>query len=137
MIDVNQDFLYEAKHSYLEKDVSRVEQFICCGLQNFVPEVGRYDVIWCQWVLGHLNELHFIEFFQRCKQGLAPHGMIIVKENVNRDQEADFDENDSSFCRPKRDLVALMKEAGLTIVAEQRQKQFPKELYDVWMFALQ
>ena len=26
-----------------------------CILQEFVPENGRYDVIWCQWVLSHLS----------------------------------------------------------------------------------
>ena len=24
--------------------------------QDFTPEEGRYDLIWCQWVLGHLTD---------------------------------------------------------------------------------
>jgi hypothetical protein len=34
----------------------QVERFYCCGLQEFTPDPGRYDVIWSQWVLGHLND---------------------------------------------------------------------------------
>uniref|UniRef100_A0A182JS85 Alpha N-terminal protein methyltransferase 1 n=1 Tax=Anopheles christyi TaxID=43041 RepID=A0A182JS85_9DIPT len=26
------------------------------GLQDFSPEEGRYDIIWAQWVLGHLTD---------------------------------------------------------------------------------
>ena len=26
------------------------------SLQEFDPEPGRYDIIWCQWVLGHLTD---------------------------------------------------------------------------------
>ena len=36
--------------------MSRVGCFFSEGLQDFVPEVGRYDVIWCQWVLSHLTD---------------------------------------------------------------------------------
>ena len=25
-------------------------------LQDFKPEPGRYSIIWCQWVLGHLTD---------------------------------------------------------------------------------
>ena len=107
LVDVNQEFLDEARHSYLEKEASRVEQFFCCGLQNFTPEAGHYDVIWCQWVLGHLSDNDFIDFFQRCQDGLAENGMIFIKENVNPDSDTDFDENDSSVCRPKQSLVAM------------------------------
>ncbi len=26
------------------------------GLQDFTPEDGRYDIIWIQWVAGHLKD---------------------------------------------------------------------------------
>jgi protein N-terminal methyltransferase len=46
------------------------------------PTPGRYDVIWVQWVLGHLPDDDFVAFFKRCKLGLAPNGFICVKENA-------------------------------------------------------
>lgn len=51
LVDVTQEFLDKAK-SYLGDEGKRVGNYICCGLQDFVPETGRYDVIWIQWVIG-------------------------------------------------------------------------------------
>jgi len=28
--------------------------------QTFTPEAGRYDVIWCQWVLAHLTDGQYL-----------------------------------------------------------------------------
>lgn len=51
MVDVTREFLDEAKR-YLGADGKRVGNYFCQGLQDFVPETGRYDVIWIQWVIG-------------------------------------------------------------------------------------
>ena len=42
---------------------------------------GAYDVIWVQWV-GHLTDDDFVAFFQRCRKGLKPDGVIVLKENT-------------------------------------------------------
>lgn len=51
-------FVEQAKASYLKKEIEQghVGQVICQGLQDFTPEEGKYDMIWCQWVLGHLTD---------------------------------------------------------------------------------
>ena len=36
------------------------------GLQDFCPSLKKYDVIWCQWVLGHLKDDDLIGFFKKC-----------------------------------------------------------------------
>ena len=136
MVEVVASFLEKAREMCGE-NADRIEKYICCGLQDFLPETKRYDVIWCQWVLGQLSDDDLVSFFKRCKLGLANNGIIIVKENVTSTTEAEFDDKDSSYTRPKDVLVSLLKKADLTILSEQRQKRFPKELYDVWMFALQ
>lgn len=51
LVDVTQEFLDKAK-TYLGNEGKRVGNFFCTGLQDFVPESGRYDVIWIQWVIG-------------------------------------------------------------------------------------
>lgn len=135
MVEVVASFLEKAKEECGE-NAARIERFICCGLQDFEPESQRYDVIWCQWVLGQLTDDDLVAFFKRCKTGLADGGIIMVKENVTSTTDPEFDKQDSSYTRPKEQLVSLLKTAGLTILAEQKQKRFPKELYDVWMFAL-
>ncbi len=43
--------------------------------------------------------VHLVEFLKRCIQGLIPStGIIIVKENISKDQD-DFDSDDSSVTR--------------------------------------
>lgn len=37
------------------------------GLQKFTPETNVYDVIWVQWVLGHLTDEDLVSFLKRCK----------------------------------------------------------------------
>lgn len=137
MVEVNQSFLDEAKQSFLGEDASRVENYFCCGLQNFTPEPGRYDLIWSQWVLGHLYDDDLVAFFQRCKKGLTPNGIMVVKENMNSEDSVNFDDNDSSMTRPKNDFVHLILKSGFKILREEKQKHFPKEIFGVWMFALQ
>lgn len=35
---------------------SRVGHYFAMGMQDFTPQSGRYDVIWIQWVIGHLTD---------------------------------------------------------------------------------
>ena len=135
MVELNQKFLDSARR-FIGESVSRVDRFICSGLQDFKPETGRYDMIWCQWVLGHLTDSDLVDFFKRCRTGLTPEGVIIIKENVAPSETRDFDADDSSYTRPKELLVILILKSGLTIVTQQKQKGFPKGLYEVYMFAM-
>jgi protein N-terminal methyltransferase len=70
LVEQNPDFLKEAEMSYMGGLKDRVSKYIPVGLQDFVPEEGKYDLIWCQWVLGHLTDEDFVSFFQRCKKVL-------------------------------------------------------------------
>lgn len=54
LVDVTKEFLDSAK-TYLGEEGKRVGNYLCSGLQDFVPETGRYDVIWIQWVIGEFQ----------------------------------------------------------------------------------
>lgn len=80
------------------------------GRVGYVPAEddidSRFDVIWCQWCLGHLNDEDLVPFFRRCRAALRDRGksLIIVKENLCQDGEngsarVSFDESDSSLTR--------------------------------------
>jgi len=135
MVDVNAAFLEEAR-CYVGTESSRVDRYICSSLHEFVPEPGRYDAIWCQWVLGHLRDEDLVDFFRRCKAGLTDHGLIFIKENMGSSSVSEFDEKDSAWTRPRKSWLELMNKAGLTVVKEEQQKSFPKDLYEVHMFAV-
>ncbi|KAJ3205265.1 hypothetical protein HDU67_008934 [Dinochytrium kinnereticum] len=137
LVEQNHLFLEEAKNSYMgdEEMRSRVLKFLPIGLQDFNPEKGRYEIIWCQWVLGHLTDRDFVSFFRRCSEGIAEHGFIGVKENMSQ-REIEVDTTDSSVTRTEEHLKNLFSEAGLEIVKEELQLGFPKGLYKVKMFLL-
>lgn len=67
MVEQNPIFLEKAKKFITATNTSKLGNLYPVGLQDFIPEKSKYDVIWCQWVLGHLKDDHFIDFFQRCK----------------------------------------------------------------------
>lgn len=106
------------------------------GLQEFHPKSMRYDVIWCQWVLGHLTNDDFVKFFERCSQALSKNGIIVVKENITSTDAVDIDEVDSSVTRPLQMYKALLAQSGLRIVKMVRQHNFPVAIFPVYMFAM-
>jgi protein N-terminal methyltransferase len=67
-----------------------------------------FDIIWCQWCLGHLNDADLLAFFRRSRAALRERedkgGFIVVKENLCRNDEdggprTSFDQTDSSITR--------------------------------------
>lgn len=134
MVDVTPDFLAKAK-TFLGQEGKRVGNYFCCGLQDFHPEPNHYDLIWIQWVIGHLTDEHLVAFLKRCRAGLRPNGIVVIKDNATQEGVV-MDEVDSSICRDVEVVRKLIKEAGLTLLAEEKQKNFPDEIYSVLSFAM-
>lgn len=118
-------------------DTDRVT-FIEQGLQDFAPAAGTYDVIWIQWVIGHLHDTDFIAFIRRCVAGLTANGVVVIKDNVIHDAGQTFvlDLSDYSVCRHELYLKTLLQLSDVDIIAEVVQEGFPSELYPVHMIAL-
>ncbi|KAJ7390117.1 N-terminal Xaa-Pro-Lys N-methyltransferase 1 [Desmophyllum pertusum] len=129
MVEQNPDFLEKAK-VYLGEKKDRIGNFYPQGLQDFKPEAGRYSVIWCQWVLGHLTDNDFVDFFERCQSGLSAGGLICVKENVTK-TGMDMDSEDSSVTRSDEKLRELFTKSSLTVIKDEVQKNFPGELTEL------
>ncbi|XP_054249422.1 N-terminal Xaa-Pro-Lys N-methyltransferase 1 isoform X2 [Indicator indicator] len=134
MVDVTEDFLTKAK-SYLGEEGRRVRNYFCCGLQDFIPEPNSYDVIWIQWVIGHLTDNHLSDFLRRCRAGLRPNGIVVIKDNTAQEGVI-MDDVDSSVCRELAVVRRLIRSAGLRLLAEERQENFPDEIYHVYTFAM-
>ncbi|KAH7914682.1 alpha-N-methyltransferase NTM1 [Hygrophoropsis aurantiaca] len=100
-----------------------------------------FDVIWCQWCLGHLSDIDLVAFLKRSRNALGgPKSLIVVKENLCSEHGDEprtvFDEQDSSLTRSDKAFKKLFKDAGLSVVREQIQHGLPEGLYPVKMFAL-
>ena len=134
--------LVEQSSHYVEaargalQPVKGMGKFYTVGLQDYSPPKGAYDVMWFQWVLGHLPDDDLIAMFDRCREGLAPGGYIIVKENVSRGSGFVLDKEDMSVTRSLAQLKRCFAAAGYKVVREERQKKFPQQLFPVRMFAL-
>ncbi|KAG6898375.1 hypothetical protein C0992_009050 [Termitomyces sp. T32_za158] len=104
-----------------------------------------FDVIWCQWCLGHLSDPDLVAFLRRSHAALREKekgkSVIVVKENLCKDKEDGsactvFDDQDSSLTRSDMAWKNIFKEAGLRLVMEKVQEGFPAGLYAVKMYAL-
>lgn len=114
----------------------RAVGFFQQGLESFAPEPSRYDVVWVQWAMLYLKDEDAIAFLQRCAAVLRPGGMIFIKENVCN-QGFIVDSEDASVTRSHAYNVELFtKRAGLKLAHTALQKDFPKQLFKVRMYAL-
>ncbi|XP_042333741.1 N-terminal Xaa-Pro-Lys N-methyltransferase 1 [Sceloporus undulatus] len=134
MVDVTEDFLNKAR-SYLGEEGRRVRNYFCCGLQDFSPEPSAYDVIWIQWVIGHLTDDHLSSFLKRCRLGLQPNGIIVIKDNMAQEGVI-MDDVDSSVCRDLDVVCKIIRRAGLSLLAQEKQENFPDEIYHVYTLAM-
>ena len=113
----------------------RAVNFYRCGLEGFEPEPGRYDALWIQWALMYLTDEDAIAFLRRCKGRMKCKGMIFLKENVC-DSGFIVDSDDCSITRSHRYFVELFRVAGIRLAHTALQKNFPKCLFKVRMYAL-
>jgi len=60
---------------------------------------GSYDLVWIQWVSGHLVDDHLVRCLRRCRKALSECGLIVIKENVCSDGHFHVDLVDSSLTR--------------------------------------
>ncbi|XP_068211346.1 N-terminal Xaa-Pro-Lys N-methyltransferase 1-A-like [Palaemon carinicauda] len=134
LVEQCQNFIDRAKENF--KGSKKIGEFICLGLQHFTPAPNTYDVIWCQWVLGHLTDDDLESFFIRMGKGLKPNGVIIVKENVTSSGEVELDEQDSSVTRCEQLLLEIIERTGMKVLRNTKQPNFPKGLYEVKMMCL-
>ncbi|KAI5641520.1 adoMet dependent proline di-methyltransferase domain-containing protein [Phthorimaea operculella] len=121
---------------YVGDEHIKIKNLYKNSLQEFQPS-RKYDVIWCQWVLGYLTDEDLINFLDRCRSALAEGGVIIVKENVTSTGKVEKDEADSSVTRSLQQFINIFKASKLKRKKQCKQTNFPNGLYPVYMFALE
>jgi len=110
-------------------------------------ENSGFDVIWCQWCLGHLSDRDLVDFLKRSQRALrgretgTGRSAIVVKENLCSDApdggaRTVFDEEDSSLTRSDKAWKLIFAHAGLRLVRETVQLGLPPGLYTVKAYAL-
>ena len=129
--------LLRSAPDYLGTKMSSKCRYLNLGLQEFQPVKENYQVIWIQWVIGHLTDIDFVSFFRRCVSGVTKNGgIVVVKDNVCNSEEFNVDKDDSSVTRSLDYLLLLFELSGVEIVHTSVQEGFPDDIFPVHMFAL-
>ncbi|KAL3932200.1 MAG: hypothetical protein SGPRY_000798 [Prymnesium sp.] len=80
LVEVSQPLLAQA-----EKNLSDIPShrliFTQGSLPTFSPSEEAYDIVWMQWVLGHLTDSDVIGLLSRCRRALKEGGVLVVKDN--------------------------------------------------------
>lgn len=149
MLEQNLAYLNESYNFVGNGDLGgAVGKRIACGMQSFraAGVVGldgqatgtledRYDLIWIQWCVIYLTDDDFVSFLLECTKALASEGIICLKDNVARSGFL-VDKDDSSIMRSDKYLKHIFKQAGLEIIREARQLDFPSDVFPVRTYAL-
>lgn len=134
LVEQDENFVRKASE-YLGTNDKRIGTIFNMGLQDFIPAENTYDVIWCQWVLGHLTDADLSDFFKRCTAGLAKNGCIIIKENFTSTDDFCIDAKDSSVTRSLRVTKSILESVNLRIVKMVKQSNFIQGLFPVYTIA--
>lgn len=134
LVEQDEKFCNKARESL--GDSGHLGTIYNIGLQDFDDSGVKYDVVWSQWVHGHLTDEDLLRFFKRVSKVLDKNGMFVVKENFTKGDKTIADETDFSVTRPIAHFKKLLKQADLKIIKEARQTNFPKSLFPVYMLAM-
>jgi protein N-terminal methyltransferase len=136
LIESSEKLLAEAP-IYIGDELSSRCRFYCRGLQEWTPKENTYSIIWIQWVLCYLVDEDIVAFLTRCKSALTEYGVIVLKENTCEGETFVLDKDDASVTRSLPYWLKLIEKAGLRVVYQERQTNFPDELFPVPMLALE
>jgi protein N-terminal methyltransferase len=125
-----------AAPDYIGPEAGRC-RFYCQGLQDWIPYKQTYSIIWVQWVFCYLTDNDAITFLQRCGEALVDGGVVCLKENTCKDTDFVLDRDDASLTRSVPYLLNLAERAGLRVVLQRHQNNFPEEIFPVPMIALE
>ena len=135
LVESSERLLY-ASPEYIGEKASKC-RFYCFGLQDWEPTAAKYTIVWIQWVLCYLTDEDIVKFLQRCKASLIEGGVIILKENTVENEMFVLDVEDASVARSLEYWLDLISQAGLQVVKQTYQDDFPDDIFPVPMLALQ
>ncbi|TNJ30578.1 putative S-adenosylmethionine-dependent methyltransferase [Giardia muris] len=106
------------------------------AVRNVIKD-RKYDVVFLQWITGHLTDTDVVAFLRfAITDLLLPGGKILLKDNCLPEGFA-FDEQDVNLLRSEPMIRALCEAAGCTILSACSQDTWPKGLYPIRFFVIE
>jgi len=90
----------------------------------------RYDLIWAQWLIGHLADDDVVSLLQKLTLLLKPGGKIILKDNCLSEGFM-FDRQDTNLLRNASWITSLIERAGLQVLESTTPANWPPTLYPI------
>lgn len=142
LVEVSPPLIEQAREN-LSRFSGRVS-FERVSLQEFAPKEGaRFELVWLQWVLGHLTDTSVVRLLRQCRHALSAGGVIVLKENTAPRSECKagrgrymVDEANAAVIRNHQHMLTLCQAAGLTVMRSKPQTGLPKDYYPVRMYEL-
>lgn len=149
--------MLEQNASYLDKSVGYigpsasgvgvVGRRMAQGMQDFDvvdartgdSSSERWNLVWIQWVIIYLTDDDFVSFIRKLLLCLAPGGIICMKDNIaprGKKNGFVFDKSDSSIMRSDKYMKSLFERAGVRVISEAVQHDFPSDTFPVKAYAL-
>ncbi|RNF24946.1 SAM-dependent methyltransferase [Trypanosoma cruzi] len=113
-----------------------VGEFFLSSMETVNLKPNTYDLIVIQWTAIYLTDDDFVKFLAHCKTALTLRGYIFFKENCSCDERFVVDKEDSSLTRSDAHYKRIFAAAGVEVVKETMQKEWPDDLFKVKMYAL-
>lgn len=135
LLEPLQHMVDEALNKELVEDKDRIGTAFVTSMQK-VQLTELYDVILIQWAAIYLTDNDFISFLKHCAEHLAPDGIVYFKENCSAGTDFVVDKDDSSLTRSDLHYKKIFAAANMHVVAETNQRDWPKTLFLVKMYAL-
>ncbi|EPY37839.1 hypothetical protein AGDE_06094 [Angomonas deanei] len=113
----------------------QVGHFYQTSMEKHTPE-EKYDLVVIQWAAIYLTDDDFVKVFKQYKESLTENGYIFFKENCSSQESFLVDCDDSSLTRSDKHYKQLFERAGVRVVKEAFQKDWPNNLMKVKMYGL-
>ena len=84
-----------------------------------------------------MTDEDLIEFLKRCSLGLRKNGVIVIKDNTCEQEAFIVDRDDASVTRSFPYILAIAELAGLRVVYQTFQEDFPTNIFPVPIIALE
>lgn len=136
-VDILEPVEHMVEQAKKELDPAKLGRVYLTSMEKAELPEKTYDVIVIQWAAIYLTDIDFVSFLKRCKQALLPGGIIFFKENCSCDDTFLVDKDDSSLTRSDNHYKEIFKAAGVVLVKEQVQPNWPSDLMTVKMYGLQ
>lgn len=135
-VDILEPVEHMVEQAKKELDPAKLGRVYLTSMEKAELPESTYDVIVIQWAAIYLTDEDFVSFLKNCKKALAPGGIIFFKENCSGDDTFLVDKDDSSLTRSDNHYKEIFKAAGVELIKEQMQPNWPSDLMAVKMYGL-